>query len=312
MNYKVLVYSLILTAFLNISSSVEVSAQIEPFIEDKLRKSDSKNEIKNMDHVECVSYQMAPGDVAKYRIVSSDSIVVLGEPTLFRQRIEEHTLTCDSVINDRIFYSHNMTDYVSMESKGYVMDVKRTDSPWKGVTTWIEIDTMGNRLNSSSNLDNAMQSPGGSFQPMILPILDFGCRYIGEKWTFKNKFNTPETGFPAPEWDEHIIYAMRPPLDTLGRNVIKLELNKTALNRLDVPMSRDDMMQVVSAQNTFGYLFFDREIGLPIIQDVSSENKGKIYGLSEKPQEVQYYYDTKIILESYVKSGKKEVYSYKP
>jgi hypothetical protein len=287
---------------------------IQPVLQGKFKESTNRDEVKNLYHTECVSYKMASGDVATYSVVSSDSIIVVGEPALLRQRIEKHKIACDSVIDGIMYYTQSMTDYVSMESKEYIMDVKRTEHPWTEVSVQISIDSLGYRYSASTNRTSgrALQSPGGAFQPGLLPVLDYGCRHIGEKWTFKNKYDTPETSYPAARWDEHVFYAMLPPVDTLGTNAVKIELNRTAVNNLDVPINDKSVMQIVNSKNSFGFVYFDRDVPVPILQEITSENKMKIYGFNEKPTETHHYYDSKIILESYVQKGNKQSYKFKP
>jgi|GEM_PF-4982592 len=313
MNYYLSPINLFLTSILIFCSSVELFSQFEPIMEEKFNSSSNRNEIKNPYHTECIAYRMEKGDTALYRVITSDSIVVFGEPTLFRQRIEQYTVKCNNATGDRINYSQRLTDYVSMESRGSVMDVKNTEHPWSSVWVEVEIDTMGNRYTASiSDSSKPRQAPGGGFQPLLFPTLDFSCRYIGEKWTFKNSVVVPENGYPSPKWDEHIFYAMMPPLDTLGVTTQKLELNKTALCYLDVELDKSSSMNVVNSKNSFGFLYFSKDIPMPLLQKTTSENKMKIYGISKDPRITHHFIDTKIILEKYVDSDNKIIYEHTP
>lgn len=310
MTFKLVPYSFYITIFFIFSSLLSANSQVNPLIQEQLNKYDRSNEIKNPDHIECVSYPMKKGDIAYFRTINSDSIVSPGEPPLLRQRIELYTLKCDSTKGNRIFYTQEMVEYVSMESKGYTMDVKREEHPWSQAKVHVEIDTMGFRYAASvADTSLKVMSPGGAFQPPILPVLDYGCRFIGEKWGTESEHIVPENGNPAPYWDEHLFYVMFPPKDTLGAITKNLEINRTGLCRMAVPVGDGLVMDVVNSKNSYGMLYFQNGVPVPVLQEITSENKMKIYGADEKPMENQHYYDTKIILEKYVNADNKVVYS---
>jgi hypothetical protein len=172
---------------------------------------------------------------------------------------------------------------------------------------------MGYRYGSSiSDSSRVWQSTGGPFQPTILPILDFGCRYIGEKWGTKYDHYIVENGYPSPRWKESLFYVMMPPKDTLGMLTQQLELNRTALGEMYLPLAGGTTMAVSDSKNSYGMLYFSPDVPLPILQEVTSENKMKIYTDDGDPTETMQFYDSKIILEKYVNSDGKTIYENYP
>ncbi|GAB5466282.1 MAG: hypothetical protein Kapaf2KO_17180 [Candidatus Kapaibacteriales bacterium] len=264
---------------------------------------------KDPDYIVNFSYRFEQGDVANFTVASSDSIHVFGSGIHYKLRVEEYEIVCDSVLPDSSFIiSHTLKEFRQMENKGYVKDVKRTTHPWVDHTVKYRIDKSGKRLPyQENNMSKLLQNPGTAFQPIILSNLELGKpRFQGEKWAFKNEVEYIDNGIPMPRWEESLFMVMLGKRDTFEMPTDALEMNKTALVFLNVPM-QDTVLQVVNSMNSFGILHYIENVGVPFFQEITSENKMKIYGIKEPHQETHHFINTKIILESYRKADGTEL-----
>lgn len=219
--------------------------------------SDDDNAIKKKDTV-CLSYHFNKGDTLIYFVEARDSIIIDYDSPLLRSRMEHILIACDSVgSNGRFYITQIMINFLAKESMHETKNVERKESPWLGRKVQYEIDSLGMRY--SVKLDdslNAAMSPGGAFNPPLLPILGGKYKHIGESWIVNSEFDLPENGIPVPLVRMSYLIRSREPYDTLNSRCNKIEYISTGQGSFTMNSNKENIT-VTSILNGHGNASID-------------------------------------------------------
>lgn len=241
----------------------------------------------------CVRYQFYPKDTLVYQIISYDSVSVNYEPPLLRKRKEMVMFVCDSVdIKNRYHLSRFLLEYTAKESSPEGQNVEILDHPWLMQKVSFVIDDSGKRYEYHvDDSTTAILSPGGPFTPFLFFDIGMYCNQIGSNWNVRTNIEIPETGIPFPLFNSMILYKFREPLDTLDREVNRLEFIRTGQGSYEFPQN-GNIGTITSKTNEFGLIDIDKLEEIPIHLYNTKEVKVNIKYPSGKVIPGYNYYTT--------------------
>jgi len=207
-------------------------------------------------------------------VVSYDSLSVDYEDPIRRTRVEYIEVICDSIDSKEHYYLNiKLVKYSCIESNKDVKNLESFDSPWIGRNVYIEIDSLGDRFNSTvdDSLNYAV-APGGAFQPyLFFPFLR-SCKSIEETWIVNSHDNLVENGVPTSKIRQFSLMRMKSPIDTLGERCASMEYVRTSQGTESI-LQAGYRVYVTSVMNGFGTIRISLERFIPIHYYASVEQK---------------------------------------
>lgn len=224
----------------------------------------------------CFKYGLQTGDTLYYRVVSYDSIIIDFSEPLLKTRYERIKVSVDSVINEKIFLTQELTQFIGKESKGDIKNITRESSPWLGQKVQIVIDSLGNRYDQNAiNPSGAKIHPGGAFMPYLFFSIKESCKFKNESWLVKSTDTLAENSFPYPILNQTSMMRVVGDNDTLGYEGKKFRFIKTAQGFYYL-FSKNDTTEIFARINSGGYITFTDSTNIPLHYFSTIEQKLKI------------------------------------
>lgn len=220
----------------------------------------------------CFRYAFERGDTLVYSVDAHDSITFVGQPPLLKLRTELVTIICDSVTKGELYHLR-VTLRKSIEKQTTGKDSsQKQGSPWVGRTAYLVIDTLGNRLvTRPDDTTKAALTPGGAFQPLLLPTLGTSCGRQNQSWMVEDTTLMVENGVPEPAFAHATLWRVLDDADTLGRNFKQIQYTQTALASLTMTSEKVNM-KTEAVIASFGKLSLDSELRIPYHLYATSQN----------------------------------------
>jgi len=212
-------------------------------------------------------YTFTAGQTIRYRVVAFDSIMIYDKKwrVLSRERAEEVTLRCDSVLpNDGGYImTTRMTQYAASETYDSLPPVVRDTSAWVNRPITFLMTISGKRLTLKAATDDPGTSPGGPFEPLLLPNLGDDHTYVGSSGAFPNEQYMFDNIFPPVFWKGSTFRTIVGRLDTLKQKALEIQLSD--VGNLSYQMPGDDANPITTATiNGSGQYFLGTKLGYPI------------------------------------------------
>lgn len=224
----------------------------------------------------CFRYHFVPGDTLIYTIEASDSVAFLGDPVLLKIRRSVVSVICDSV-TPKGHYRLRVTLRHVVERQTTVSDSSEHEgSPWVGREAFLEIDSLGVRHAVWVDDDHrAALTPGGAFQPLLLPTLGESCGVQNQSWMVQDTTLMVENGVPEAAYAHATLWRVIDKADTLGRRFHQIQYTQTGLGTVEVNSDRVKLtMHAVIA--AYGKLSLDAELQVPFHLFATSEDRLEI------------------------------------
>jgi len=211
----------------------------------------------------CFKYNFKTGDTLIYLVHSYDSILIdFGKP-LLKVRNEIYRVICENSKQSGTF----LLSIELLEFRGRDFQdtnfVEYYDSDWKNRKIFIEIDSLGNRLNFwVDDTTKSGRAPGGPFQPHLFFAINETCKRKNETWLVRVTDDLPENGIPVPRMNHTMLFKMVGELDTLGEAVIRSEFIRTGQGYLQLQYQQNKM-KVSAVINSYGFIDFSKLRGVP-------------------------------------------------
>ncbi len=223
----------------------------------------------------CVEYLFLPGDTLIYTVESADSVAMLGDPILLKVRNEVVSVICDSVSAGLFHLRITLRSYLEQQRTA-TDSIVRTTTPWLNRDAHVSIDAHGQRVVVRADNDTrAAITPGGAFQPLLIPPFHDSCGVQNQSWLVVDTTLLVENGVPEPVFVHSTLWRMLGAVDTLDRRFVQVEYTQTALGRV-VTRSRSvnvDMQGVIAA---YGKVSMDAGLQVPYHVFATSEDKIEI------------------------------------
>ncbi len=254
-----------------------------------------------------IRYNFVKGDTLIYRAEAHDSIIRGFESPLLRIRYEKWMLTCDSVSKKGNFHlTQELLEYVALESKGEIENVKRESSNWINRKAHLVIDSTGKRV--ASYPDDSLKAaiaPGSVFNPPLVEDLKERKALTYQSWSLtKQLVDWNENAVPAPLVNQTCLYKMKPKKDTLGFNCYRIEFIKTGQGSFELE-AENIFLDVTTVLTGFNDYFMSLEHRIPVWANNKLEHKIRMQ--SGRDSEVVpgwHFIDVKYTLESLKRKGK--------
>ncbi len=224
----------------------------------------------------CFRYHFVAGDTLIYTIEASDSVAFLGEPILLKIRRSVVSIICDSVTANGRYRLRTTLRHV-VERQTTVSDSsEREGSPWVGREAFVEIDSLGVRHAVWVDDDRrAALTPGGAFQPLLLPTLGESCGVQNQSWMVQDTTLLVENGVPEAAYSHATLWRVIDKADTLDRRFHQIQYTQTGLGTVEVNSDRVKLtMHAVIA--AYGKLSMDAELQVPFHLFATSEDRLEI------------------------------------
>jgi len=235
----------------------------------------------------CFRYRFVAGDTLVYYSEAHDSIMMKGAPILLKNRRQSITITCDSVTADEHYnLTIVLTSSEERQREGSNDAVaRRTTSPWIGRKAHIVIDSLGNRIGMSVDDEKrAALTPGGAFQPLILPVLNESCGRQNQSWIAQDTILLVENGVPEPVYGFMTLWRVIDALDTLDRHFRQIQYSQSGIGSATLA-SGDVNVRLEGVVAAYGKLTLDSALLVPYHLFATSENKLKIMTVGASEQE---------------------------
>lgn len=235
----------------------------------------------------CFRYRFVAGDTLVYYSEAHDSIMMKGAPILLKNRRQNIMITCDSVTGDE---HYNLTIVLTSSEErqregGNDAVARRTTSPWIGRKAHIVIDSLGNRIGMSVDDEKrAAFTPGGAFQPLILPVLNGSCGRQNQSWIAQDTILLVENGVPEPVYGFMTLWRVIDALDTLDRHFRQIQYSQSGIGSATLA-SGDVNVRLEGVVAAYGKLTLDSALLVPYHLFATSENKLKIMTVGSAEQE---------------------------
>jgi len=240
----------------------------------------------------CFKLKFNQGDTLVYQVISYDSIVVDYGTALLKSRTEKIQIICDSVSSDGAFFlSHTLIDFKSKEAERVFDDnaIERNKHEWVGKTVHLKIDSLGNRLSETPyQSKEAIQSPGGGFQPYLFFAFRESCKSVGESWLVDGTDELVENANPPAMLSYSALFRARDEIDTLGYQCNAFEYVKTGQGAIEA-IHNKQLVKVSNVINSFGILYIDKEIFKPVHYYYTVEQKLKFHLEDNEEIPVQHF-----------------------
>ncbi|MBK6292042.1 MAG: hypothetical protein KA339_03635 [Candidatus Kapabacteria bacterium] len=221
----------------------------------------------------CFSYDLRTGDTLIYTLEAMDSVDVVSGQRFAKFRSEAYKIICDSVSPSGIMHLTMGLVFAAERHVRGVDTTTRTTHPWIGRRQFIGIDRLGHRAYARSDNDtSATVSPGGAFQPMLLPIIDTSCGRQQQSWLSQDTVLLVENAVPNPVLIQQNFWRVLDHFDTLGRKTLRIQYTQTG-NGAVVLRSRGNSFQTQSLLAGYGLVTFDRALNVILHQFATVENK---------------------------------------
>lgn len=221
----------------------------------------------------CFSYDLRAGDTLLYTIDAMDSVDVVNSQRFAKFRNEVYQVICDSVSASGLMHLSMGLVFAAERHISGKDTSMRTTHPWIGRRQFIGIDRLGHRAYARSDNDTAATvAPGGTFQPMLLPIIDTSCGRQQQSWLSQDTILLVENAVPNPVLIQQNFWRVLDHFDTLGRKTLRIQYTQTG-NGAVVLRSRGNSFQTQSFLAGYGLLTFDRELNVILHQFATVENK---------------------------------------
>lgn len=240
------------------------------------------------------------GDEIVYRVESRDSIIFDFGDALLRDRYERFKITCDSVDSKGLFHlTCAFTDYIGIEAKGDIKDVKRNYSPWTNRKVYLVIDSVGNRRKALHSITNeASMSPGGAFQPFLLfPFVETE-KTVNASWLVKSIDTLVENGFPSGILDHASLMRAEADMDTLDYHCSQFRFVRTATGEVNLQME-DQVVVTKAVINSGGRILISKDLLLPVFFFQSIEQKLRVYFSETDVKIGKHFINANYVLESH-------------
>ncbi len=250
----------------------------------------------------CFKYSFEKGDTLTYSIVSMDSIAINFGAPLIKSRNELLMVVCDSVsTRGSFFLTLELIDYVGFENYGASSNKEIKETPWKGRSVQIEIDSLGKRLSwSVDDSTKGAMSTGGAFQPYLFFWFKESCKIVDETWMVQSMDELPENGIPVPAMNQSTLFRARKNLDTLNEKCSSFEFIKTGQGSVRVNDGKTSML-VSSIINSFGVLDISIEKKIPVHFYYTVEQKLTIQVAPDDKQQGWHYITSNFTLHQFKK-----------
>lgn len=221
----------------------------------------------------CFAYDFRRGDTVRYYVQAEDSVIIENGQKFAKVRTEMIRVVCDSITsNGRMFLTYTLTKASELNISGKDTTV-RNSHPWVGRSQFLSIDKLGHRSGERADNENlAGASPGGTFQPMLLPIIDTACGPQNKTWLSVDTVILAENAIPSPVLVQQNFWRVLDKLDTLGRRAAQLQYTQTGTGLVSI-RSRDLTIETTAIIAGYGRLTFDRSLNLLLHQFATTENK---------------------------------------
>ncbi|MCX6140347.1 MAG: hypothetical protein NTX15_05880 [Candidatus Kapabacteria bacterium] len=221
----------------------------------------------------CFRYDFRAGDTLRYGIEAHDSVNIERGQSFSKTRKEVLQIACDSVsISGLMHLTFSLVSAAEIHVSGKDT-TRRTSSPWKNRKQHVTIDALGHRRAFSNDNDTvAGVSPGGTFPPMWLPIIDTSCGRQNQSWLSSDTVVLVENAVPNPVVIQQNFWRVLDRLDTLGRKTSVLQYTQTGVGAVTMN-SRDVKIDVKAILAGYGRLAFDRRWNVIIHQFATVENR---------------------------------------
>jgi hypothetical protein len=221
----------------------------------------------------CFRYDLRAGDTLVYRIEAHDSVNVENGQRFYKERTETVRIVCDSVTRNGImFLSTTLLTAKEINVMGADTSV-RTTHPWVGRRHVVAIDAVGHRIMAQSDNDSvAGTAPGGTMQPLLLPVLDTSCGVQNQAWLAQDTLILVENAVPNPVLSQQVYWRVLDKGDTLGRTVNRIQYTQTAVGSV-VLLTKDLSIDASTVLAGYGRLTFDRKLNVILHQFATVENK---------------------------------------
>ncbi|MBU3741435.1 MAG: hypothetical protein FGM24_04025 [Candidatus Kapabacteria bacterium] len=225
----------------------------------------------------CFRYRFVAGDSLLYKVEAHDSIVFSKTEAYAKERFEWVTIICDSVTADGLYHlryqvlaTREMT--IAHPSKDTAV---RESSPWTGRSAHLVIDSLGRRIRTYvDDPAKAAITLGGSFQPLLLPVLDTSCGRQNQSWVVDDTTQWVENGNPAPLVRFQSLVRVIDKADTLGMRFHQLQYTQSGIGRMVVPETPQTAAMTLDATiNAYGKLSIETSRQVPYHLFATSENK---------------------------------------
>lgn len=151
----------------------------------------------------CFRWELKAGIALRFNVEANDTIAIGGEPQLFRHRIEEWIITCDSTRGDTLFLRQSLKQYWAREWNNHGDSSTRQTIPHVGTTAYIVLTQRGWRVSAQSMPTQAVSVvPGSVFGPVFFVPLDSHCaRCGGTQWLVEQRDTLVEYASPPATMD---------------------------------------------------------------------------------------------------------------
>lgn len=241
----------------------------------------------------CIAYHFEPGDSLIYFVESSDSIATEGSPPLLKKRRETFAILCDSSTTDGRFHlRQTLIAFESIESQGEVRNVTRKESDWVNRQVVLMIDSLGQRIHSYARRQVPGVTPGGVFQPLLLPPLGESCKGLEESWMVEHHTDSlSENAVPVPLRRRTTLYRMLPRIDTLNAQNLQFQYNLSGQGSATTSEQHQPLL-VKSVIAEFGRVRFSADHKVPMHIFATSELKLTVQDPSGHFAHARHYIST--------------------
>lgn len=224
----------------------------------------------------CFRYRFLAGDRMLLRVEAHDSVLFPGRPKLYKNRLEWYAVTCDSVSGDSLYHIRQQLLSV-LEEQRAANDPKPsiiTESPWVGRVAHLTIDTLGRRRRARMEGDTiAGVTPGGMFQPVLLPSLGFACGRQNESALVSDTVLLAENGVPEPAVFRETMHRIGDYADTLGMRFQQMQYTQTGIARVNLTSTPEQRMVLDGILNAFGNITMEPKRAVPYHVFATCESK---------------------------------------
>ena len=221
----------------------------------------------------CFQYDLRAHDTLRYKVEANDSVKVENGQAFSKRRTEIIEVVCDSVsVQGHMHLTIRLDSARELHINGADTTVK-TSSLWVGRKHHLTIDKLGHRLAfSSDNEALAGVSPGGTMQPMLIPIIDSSCGRQGQSWLSENTVVLVENAVPSPILKQQNFWRVIDSIDTLGRKASILQYTQTGVGVVTL-VAPDVKFETSCVIAGYGRLIFDRKWNVIIHMYATVENR---------------------------------------
>jgi hypothetical protein len=212
-------------------------------------------------------YNFVKGATIRYRVIAYDSIVLYDKHwrTLARERAEVVQFHCDSVLPADSGYIMTImtTGYAATERIDSLPPITRDTAMWVNRPITFLMSVSGRRLKLKAASDDPGTSPGGPFEPLLLPYLGDDRTYVGSSGAYPTEQYMFDNVFPPVFWKGSTFRTIVGRMDTLKQKVLHVTLSDVGNLSYRMPGS-DDNPATSATVNGAGDYYLGTKLGYPI------------------------------------------------